>query len=132
MTATVETFREDFPEFGTSPGTGAYTDARITFWLEIAALMLNLCRWGTLIDHGTELFVAHHLAMDNANQRAAAAGGSIGQTTGPLNNKSVDKVAAGYSTGEVTLENAGHWNMTTYGIQFFQLMRMMGAGPIQI
>lgn len=132
MTATVETFRADFPEFGTSPGTGAFTDARITFWLSIAALMLNSCRWSDLLDHGTELFVAHHLTMDFNNQRAAAVGGQIGQTSGPLASKSVDKVAASYSTGEVTLETAGHWNLTTYGLQFYQLMKMMGAGPIQV
>ena len=132
MTVTVDTFREDFPEFGVSPGSGAFSDARIEFWLGIATVMLNAERWDTLLDHGIELFIAHHLAMDRNNVVAGATGGAVGQTQGPLASKSVDKVAASYSTGEVTLENAGHWNLTTYGIQFYQRMKMHGAGPIHV
>lgn len=128
----ITTFRSDFPEFGTTPGAGAYTDARITFWLSIASKLLTSDRWDDLLDHGTELFVAHHLTMDAANQRAAAAGGNIAQTQGPLASKSIDKVAASYTTGAVTLENAGHWNLTTYGLQFYQLMRMIGCGGLQL
>lgn len=125
----VATFREDFPEFTDDV---KFPDARIEFWLSIAGIMLNATRWDTLLDHGTELFIAHHLTMDLANQRAADTGGNIGQTMGPLASKSVDKVAASYTTGAVTLENAGHWNLTTYGLQFYQLLRMVGAGGIQL
>lgn len=128
----VVTFRSDFPEFGETPGTGAYTDARIDFWLAIGGKLLTSDRWDDLLDHGLELFVAHHLTMDAANQRAAAANSAIGQVTGPLASKAVDKVSAGYTTGAVTLENAGHWNLSTYGIQFWQLMRMVGCGGMQL
>lgn len=132
MTVTAVTFRVDFPEFGTTPGSGAYTDARINFWLSIGTLLLNSTRWGDLLDHGMELFIAHHLTMDATNQKAAATGGNIGQTSGPLASKAVDKVSASYTTGEVTLETAGHWNLTTYGLQFYALLRIVGAGGIQL
>ncbi len=128
----VADFRTTFPEFGASPGTGAYTDARINFWIALAEKLLISPRWDNLLDHGIALFVAHHLAMDAANLRAAATGGAVGQTTGPLASKSVDKVAAAYTTGAVTFENAGHWNLTTYGVQFYQLVRMVGAGGVEL
>ena len=128
----VNAFRAAFPEFGTTPGTGAFTDTRISFWLSVGNLMLTSTRWADLLDHGLALFIAHHLTLDTANQSAALTGGDVGQTTGPLSAAAVDKVSASYSTGEVTLEGAGHWNLSTYGLQFRQLMRMIGAGGIQI
>jgi len=121
-----------FPEFGTTPGTGAYTDARIQIWITVAEKFLTSSRWDTLIDLGTALFVAHYLVLDGTNQAAAQVGGSIGQTTGPLSSKSIDKISAAYETAAVTFENAGHWNLSTYGIRFYGLMRMVGAGGIEI
>lgn len=120
------TFREHFPEFSATP------DGRVSFWLGIAPKLLNAERWDELLDHGIELFVAHHLAIDNANQRAAQNGGGVGQNSGPVASKTVDKVSVSYDTGAATLEGAGHWNLTTYGTQFYALFRMMGAGGIQL
>lgn len=128
----VAEFREAFPEFGTSPGTGAFTDERIEFWLDLSTKMLTSTRWGELLDYGTALFVAHYLTLDAANLAAASTGGNIGQTTGPLASKTVDKVSASYSTAEATIESAAQWNLTTYGVRFYQLARMIGAGGIQI
>lgn len=128
----VTAFRLSFPEFGATPGAGAYTDTRIGFWLTLGELMVTSPRWDNLRDHGLALFIAHHLTMDAENQAAAASGGNIGQTKGPLAASAVDKVSATYSTGETTIEGAAHWNLSTYGIQFYKLARMVGAGGIQI
>jgi len=126
MAADLATFRADFPEFATTP------DARVTFWLTLSAKMLNAERWADLLDHGMELFTAHHLAIDNANQRAAAGGGAVGQSSGPVASKAVDKVSVSYDTGAATLEGSGHWNLSSYGTQFYALLRMMGTGGYQL
>jgi len=124
--ADLASFRADFPEFAASP------DARVNFWLVIASKMLNVDRWGDLIDHGQELFVAHHLALDAENAAAAALGGAVGQNAGPLSSQSVDKVSEAFDTGVSSIADAGHWNLTTYGTQFYALWRMMGVGGIQL
>ncbi|TJZ75585.1 DUF4054 domain-containing protein [Chitiniphilus eburneus] len=122
-------FRTDFPEFA---NTSTYPTATVDFWLSLAEKMLPPDRWCDLWGHGLELFTAHHLALGAANQRAAAVGGIPGQVKGPATSKAVDKVSAGYDSGAVTLTDGGFWNLTTYGIEFLQLARMVGAGGIQL
>lgn len=132
MTVTASTFRSDFPEFGTSPGSGAFTDTRIDFWLTVSANMIDQTAWGVLADHGTELFIAHHLTMDDANQKAQTTGGAIGRVTGPVASQGVGGASISYSDKATLDGEAGHWNLSTYGIQFRQLQRMVGAGGVQL
>lgn len=128
----VATFRSTFPEFGPSPGVGVFSDTRIMFWLTLGSLMMDATKWAGLFDHGLALFIAHHLAIDNTNQSAVDSRGRLGQVQGPVASKAVDKVSVAYDTGAVTLERAGHWNLTTYGIQYYKLLMMFGAGGYQL
>ena len=123
------TFRADFPEFSSSV---TYPDAQVNLWLGHAARLLPSDRWEDSLDLGTELFTAHYLALGRRDQMTANVGGVPGTVTGPQASKSVDKVSSSANTGAVILDNAGHWNMTTYGIRFLQLARMIGAGGVQI
>ncbi len=122
-------FRSQFPEFAC---TSTYQELQIEFWLGLAAVMLNADRWGDTLDYGTALFVAHHLATGQRDADMASAGGVPGTVNGPQTAKSVDKVSASYDSASVTLENAGFWNATSYGIRFLQLARWAGAGGIQL
>lgn len=124
MTVTAAQFRLDFPEFA---DTVKYPDPMVTFWLNYAALMLNADRWATALNFGIELMTAHQVALAARNLT-----GTPGAILAPQSAKSVDKVAVSYDTSAVRLENAGHWNGTSYGIQFIQLARMMGAGGMQL
>ena len=94
--------------------------------------MLNADRWGDTLDYGLGLFVAHHLAIASRDEKAAAAGATPGATPGVVTSKSVDKVSVSYDGGLGTYEGAGFWNQTNYGVRFFQLARMIGAGGYQI
>lgn len=123
------TFRADFPEFAS---TSAYPAGTVAFYLGIAGAMLNADRWGALLDYGTALFIAHHLALSARDQNTVAAGGVPGTVSGPLASKSVDKVASSYDTGAVSLTDGGFWNLTSYGIRFLQTARLIGAGGIQL
>jgi hypothetical protein len=122
-------FRTDFPEFA---DTTTYPDATVNLWLTIAVSLVNACRWGDLTNIGIVLVTAHHLAMAARDEQAASAGGIPGQVTGPTASKSVDKVSVSYDAGAVSLSDAGFWNLTSYGIRFLGLARLMGAGGMQL
>ncbi|MDG9784645.1 DUF4054 domain-containing protein [Metapseudomonas otitidis] len=122
-------FRQDFPEFADAT---KYPDSAVNFWLSIAIKTLPEDRWCDYLNMGLELFVAHNLTLAAQNQAVASVGGAPGQVKGPLSSKAVDKVSAGYDSGAVTLADGGFFNLTTYGIQFLQLARMVGSGGIQL
>lgn len=129
MTITPQQLRSDYPEF---VSTTTYPNSQLEYWLKFAYLMLNADRWGEMLDLGAALFVAHHVTIEARNQATAANGDIPGEQTGPLSSKSVDKVSISYDTGSGIEPGAGHWNLTVYGTRFIRLMRMFGAGPIQI
>lgn len=122
-------FRQDFPEFADAT---KYPDSAVNFWLSIAIKTLPEDRWCDYLNMGLELFVAHNLTLAAQSQAVASVGGAPGQVKGPLSSKAVDKVSAGYDSGAVTLTDGGFFNLTTYGIQFLQLARMVGSGGIQL
>ena len=129
MTIDVAQFRTDYPEFAS---TSKYPDAQINYWLAIAALLLNVPRWGTMIDFSTELFVAHNIALEARAVLESAAGGIPGGLVGPVNSKSVDKVSVGYDIQAGIVVGAGPFNLTNYGTRFMFFARLVGAGPIQV
>jgi len=122
-------FRSDFPEFS---NTTTYPDTSVSLWMTVATSMVNACRWMELTDIGIELVTAHHLVLEKRDSDAVAAGGTPGEIKGPTTSKSVDKVSVGYDSNAVALSDAGFWNLTTYGVRFLTMARMMGAGGLQV
>jgi hypothetical protein len=124
VTVTTESFRASFPEFA---DTGTYPDAVVSFWLAFVLRMLPADRWGDVLDHGVSLMLAHQVTL-----AAGSARGKPGSIAAPQSAKTVDKVSVSYDTSAVRLDNAGHWAGTSYGLQFLQLARMIGAGGMQL
>jgi hypothetical protein len=124
VTLTYSTFTTNFPEFSGSQ----YPQPWFNYWLSVGTKLLRPCAWQDMLDDGMSLFIAHHLALQLRSAKAAATGGDAGGNTGPLANKSVDKVSAGYDTTAGSIEGQGHWNLTMYGTQFIQLARLFGSG----
>lgn len=122
-------FRQSFPEFADAT---QFPDAVVQIWLTVAVSLVNPLRWCELTDIGVGLVTAHHVALATRDTNTAAVGGVPGQVVAPQASKSVDKVSASYDTSAVTLDSAGFWNSTMYGIRYLTLARMMGAGGIQI
>lgn len=127
-------FTTDFPEFATAP------QGQFNFYLQFASLMLT-APWGqaapagqpyTLYDIGTELFIAHNLALESLNAIAASAGGTPGLIPGVVSETVTGQVTVNYDVAASTELDAGHWNMTTYGTRFVQMLRLIGAAPSQI
>jgi hypothetical protein len=123
------TLKNDLPEFANET---KFPTATVNFWLGVGAKLLNADRWGELLDHGLELFTAHHLVVSARDVAAAAGKGVPGTASGVVSSKSVGNLSMSYDTGAGIEEGAGHWNLSTYGTQFIQLARMVGAGPVQL
>lgn len=123
-----------FPEFS---NTAQYSSARITFWLGIAAQFVDPTRWSTLTNQGTALLTAHYLVLDQDAQMKAAnqlnsPASELGGIDGLETAKAVDGVSVSMDVANVTMAGAGYYNRTSYGVQYWQMARMMGAGGLQV
>jgi hypothetical protein len=129
MAVTTASFRINYPEFA---DTVRYPDQQLNYWITNAGLLLNTNRWGAVLDLGTELFTAHNIALEARAQSESTNGDVPGTTTGPINSKSVDKISVGFDTGSAVEESGGHYNLTIYGTRLYKLIRLLGAGGLQI
>ena len=125
----IDDLRSNFPEFTDDE---VYTDPMVTFWSGVAIKQLKVDRWGDLYDHGIYLCTAHYLTLAVTDQRAVAAGGTGGGTSGVIINESAGSVSVGYDVQSSIETDAGHWNLTSYGRQFIRLARMCGMGGMQL
>lgn len=127
---TVNDFRTAFPPFC---DTTRYPEDQIAFRLNLADVLLSEKITGKdLFPYFVELFVAHYMVLWAADSRAMAVGGAGGASGGVASSKSVDKVSFSYDTGATLNPDAGFWNNTRYGAEFWQLIMMFGAGGIQL
>ena len=123
----VATFRAVFPEF---VDAAKYPDAQVQYYLDFAVQSLRPEAWRNLLERGTGLFVAHYLAM-SAISRAGTAPGR-GQL-GIVASKSVGPASISYDNSAISAQaDAGHWALTSYGLMYWELMRMVGTGGWQL
>jgi len=125
----IATFRAAFPAFADS---SRYPNAQITLFGTVAELMTNKDRWGDMWTFGVSLYVAHELTLEAQSTAAAQNGGVPGGQSGATASKAVGSVSVSYDTTSSAEKNAGWWNLTTYGKQYFRLLRMFGAGAVQL
>lgn len=126
---TVAQFLSDFPQFDNPT---IFPEAQIQFRLGLADIQLDQNRLGSMFVYMVELFVAHYLYLYAADIRSASAGGAGGANSGVVTSKSVDKVSVGYDTSATLDPNAGFWNNSRYGSEFYQTLLMFGAGGRQL
>lgn len=122
-------FRSQFPEFS---DTAKYPDAQLNFWASIAEQQVVQCIWGDQYTFGVKLYVAHEVTLAYQNVKVSSQGGTPGQNSGIANNKAVGDVSVGYDSSTNTEKDAGWWNLTNYGKQFIRMVRLFGAGAIQL
>lgn len=133
MTAmTVERFREIFPVFASE----LYPDGAVAFRLDLADAFFSPALWKPdgVREHVMALYTAHYLAAFGSSAVGGSGKGAAGQATGMgiVSSKSVDGASVSYDTSSTTEEGAGFWNATPYGRELYQLMRVFGAGAIQL
>ncbi len=130
----VADFRTVFPEFADA---ATFPDARIAFWLRASETTLPPLAWGGTWEHAVLLLAAHQLAL--GLRRAAvvmrvgpgAAGAGAGGFA-PVSSKSVGGVSVAYDNSLGTIEGAGTYNLTPYGVEFWQLLQMLPASGMQL
>ena len=129
MTLTPTQFRGDFPEFGDAD---AYSDALLATWTTLAPGFIDESRWNEFALYGAELVAAHFIVLAKRRRAAALAGAIPGEPKGLQTSKSVGDVSAGYDLAPVLAADAGMWNQTTYGLEYQRLLRLFGAGGLQL
>ena len=124
---TIPDFINTFPEF---KNENTFPSTRVQFWLGIAESMVNQRRWGVLYNQGVFLLLAHYLVLDARHRQAIEAGSLPGIPEGLDTAQDVDDVSYNADVKSITLANAGIFNSTEYGIQFYQLAKWRGMGPL--
>lgn len=122
-------FREQMPFFADAT---QYPSFQFNFYLNLGKKLLNVDRWEDLLDYGLTLFIAHYLTLYKRGMDAASVGGDAGKIVGNETSKAVDSVSKSMDVSGVIITDAGHWNQTTWGVQFYQLLMMAGAGGVQL
>lgn len=124
---TVAQFREMFPVLTEA----LFPDSAVQIRLTMADKFFSVTRWGEgdIRDYAMGLFSAHYLT---ANGSQTECGGSSGSAMGVVSSKSVDGASVSFDTSSTTWSDAGFWNATPYGRELFFLMRIYGAGAVQL
>lgn len=118
-TISVSEFRSRYPNFTVE----SYPDAAVSIRLKLAEKFFE--GWDEDVwEHVVCLYVAHYLSSHGSSSSATA--------MGIVSGKSVDGASVSYDTGTTAEQGAGFWNATTYGRELYQLMRIFGAGAVQI
>ncbi len=125
----IAVFRTNFPEFAS---TTVYPSATITLWAALAERMLPETLWLETWPLAVQLYVAHEIVIASQNVKAAAVSGSPGQSGGIANSKTVGSASIAYDSTTQSEKDAGWWNRTTYGMQLWRLIKIFGAGCIQL
>lgn len=94
--------------------------------------MLPDCVWTTTKPFAVMLYTAHEIVMAAQNVKASAVGGPPGLQGGIANTKTVGSVTVGFDSQANSEKDAGWYNMTNYGKQLYRLIRIFGAGCIQL
>lgn len=125
----IAVFRTNFPEFA---DTSVYPNGQITFWASLAEKMLPVALWGDVWTQACNLYVAHEITIAAQNVKSAAVGGAPGQAGGIANSKTVGSATISYDSATQSEKDAGWWNRTSYGIQLYRLIKIFGAGCVQL
>ncbi|OVZ89941.1 hypothetical protein CBW58_18145 [Yersinia frederiksenii] len=126
---TSDQFRASFPEFTNET---RYPNTSINFYLSMADDLLDQDRFGDKFVYLAELMTAHYVELRGKRTASAALGGVNTSGGGVATSKSVDKVSVSYDVSGIINPDAGFWNNTDYGREFFFWWSMFGMGGRQI
>lgn len=104
----------------------------LTFWATLAESLLLEDIWQDTYEFAVKLYVAHEVAIAANNLKASQGSGTPGTFGGIASQKAVGGASISYDQSTTTEKNAGWWNMTIYGRQLYRLIRMFGAGCVQL
>lgn len=121
----VATFRLALPQFDVA----TFPDATVQYWLNIGIGKLDPQLWGDRLDEGLLYYTAHTLTLA---QRAMQGGTGGTQGIGPVASKSIGPASVSYDNAAVISAGAGSFNSTVWGMRYWELVQMVGAGGLQL
>lgn len=116
-------FKARFPEFANE------TDQRVQLFIDDAAPHFDVSRWDDLYPAGVAYFVAHEMALANAQ---SAQGGSVMAMTNDTLTKKVGDVQVTKDTGLLNKQADNPFMRTMYGQKYLYLRRQVGAGALSV
>lgn len=121
-------FRQAFPEINEDE----YPDGVVLIRLKLADKFFSPRLWqdSEVRKHVMGLYAAHYLTV--VGKAAAGGSGQGGAQLGVVSSKSVDGASVSYDTTTASENGAGFWNATAYGRELWQLLRVFGAGAVQL
>lgn len=129
-----EDFRAIMPAFSAE----IVPDDILQHFIDMANAVVKEARWLALWKEGMRLYIAHFLTLyletpqNGATRQQLLNGGKI---QGNKTSKSVGQVSVSYDTGSQAtsdLEGWAAWKLTTYGVQFATLAKMIGMGGMYV
>lgn len=108
-------FKVRYPEFNTE------TDQRVQLFLDEAIPHLDEARWDDLYVQGLGLYVAHSLALANAD---------VGVDVGNDTNVKVGDVSISKDATIVKAQMENEFLRTTYGQRYARVARLVGGGGV--
>jgi hypothetical protein len=115
-------FKARFPEFASE------TDARVQLFISDADSMFDVERWDTFYSVGVANYVAHQLAVANAQ----AATGAAGKLLDTKLSKKVGDLAVTNSELALTARMKDPFMATPYGVEYRRLCRLVGLGALAV
>ncbi len=127
---TPEQFRGAFQQYADEK---KYPTSVIQMRLVLADTLLSEARFGEdIFPYVVGLYVAHYLYLYAADMRGVAVGATGGANSGVQTSKSVDKVSVSYDASATLDPNAGFWNNSRHGSEFWEYLMIFGAGAVQL
>lgn len=115
-------FKTRFPEFTSE------TDTRVQLFITDADPFFDVERWDTLYSVGVANYVAHKLAVANA-QTSGGTGGALADTSV---NKKVGDLQIQKSEAALLKKMDDPFMATTYGQEYRRLQRLVGMGALSV
>lgn len=116
-------FKTQFPEFASE------TDARVQLFIDRAAPHFDVDRWGDLYADGIAYWVAHELALANAQ---TAQGGGVQAMINDTLTKKVGDVQITKDTGLLAKQADNPFFRTLYGQKYLYLSKQVGIGALSV
>ena len=117
MEPSVSNFLLMYPEFNDPK----FTDSLINVWFNQALTVVNAKRWGSQYAFGVHTLTAHYLSVYACGNH---------EVEGLLTTNTVDGVTYSVDVALVTNEDGASFNASKYGVQYWQLAKMRGTGPL--
>lgn len=130
---TSEDFREAMPGFGYD----VISDKALDAYIELAHAVCKEARWHGLWREGMRLLIAHYVTLYLSAPEFGATREEIitgGRAKGIVTSKAVGAVNLSQDASQITgdLTGWGAYKLTTYGVQYATLARMVGKGAMYV